>query len=196
MERQGAQRGSRAKFLAVAAVIAGLVFLLGGGSLLTSEGPYTARVINAQTGQPIQGAVYLAAWWKESYTEGSFFEGTSTVMRKYVEGVSDQGGRIVVPGYWRRWPFQSAPTLTVYKPGYLLWNQERDFSNRKDRTDFDAGHRTVQLELDGTKDEGFDQEDRLIASTHGALSRPPYEKGNRMLYMAFATNERTPSERR
>ena len=37
------------------------------------------------------------------------------------------------------------PSLTVYKPGYVIWNSRRICPTSEPRTDFDENNRTVKL---------------------------------------------------
>ncbi len=48
-------------------------------------------------------------------------------MAKFVEGTTGEDGLIAVPGFWTRNPFAKERTLTVYKPGHVMWNQEYVF---------------------------------------------------------------------
>jgi hypothetical protein len=78
-------------------VLAGLLLL---GSLATCAtaqarekwGPFRGQFVDAETGEPIPGAVVLVVWWKE---EGLFHS-----QRRFYdarEGVSDAQGRFEVP---------------------------------------------------------------------------------------------------
>ena len=42
-----------------------LTILFLGGLVACGEAEYTARVVDAETGEPVEGAIYLAVWWKE-----------------------------------------------------------------------------------------------------------------------------------
>ena len=78
---------------------------------LTSTGcylPVNGRVIDAETNQPIEGAVVLVEWTK---TKGFGF--TYTESYKVAETTSDKDGKFELPGCYSA--FVNEPDLTVYK---------------------------------------------------------------------------------
>jgi len=99
----------------------------------------TAIIVDDETGEPIEGAIALAQWVKYKAT---LFEGGIPYAAKAKETVSDKEGKIYIKGYRSFNPFASDRHLTVYKPGYALWNskkeavypldyQPKDFSSEK-----------------------------------------------------------------
>ena len=85
-------------------------------------------VVDADTGEPIEGAVVLVEWTK---THGIGLTWTESV--KVFEGVTDKYGRITIPGTIR--PFVNSPDVTVYKKDYVGWSSQfvfPDFSRRED----------------------------------------------------------------
>lgn len=93
------------------------------------EGEITGIVVDAETGQPIEGAVILVEWTKQhglglTYTESY----------KVVEVVTDKNGKASIEGVSS--PFVGAPRVTIYKQGYVAWNNEFIFPDWKKRTDF------------------------------------------------------------
>jgi hypothetical protein len=82
----------------------------------------TATIIDDQTGEPIEGAIALAQWVKYKPTG---LEGGIPYAARAKETVSDKDGKIYISGYWTSNPFASDRHLTVYKPGYALWNSEK-----------------------------------------------------------------------
>ena len=82
----------------------------------------TAIIVDDETGEPIEGAIALAQWVKYKPT---FLEGGIPYAAKAKETVSDKNGKIYISGYWTSNPFASDRHLTVYKPGYALWNSEK-----------------------------------------------------------------------
>jgi hypothetical protein len=82
----------------------------------------TATIVDDETGEPIEGAIALAQWVKYKPT---FLEGGIPYAAKAKETVSDKNGKIYISGYWTSNPFASDRHLTVYKPGYALWNSEK-----------------------------------------------------------------------
>ena len=83
-------------------------------------GSPTAIIVDDDTGEPIEGAIALAQWIKTKFN----FEGGFTYVSKARETVSDKEGKIHIRTYWMWIPFTGDTTLTVYKPGYALWNSE------------------------------------------------------------------------
>ena len=109
----------------------------------------TAIVIDADTGQPIEGAVAIAIWRKHS-TEWAWFEGGKMVPVRIEEAVSDAQGRIYIDGFWGSWYLfkNRYPRLTIYNPGYICWDQVNTFMPGPSgyrRTDFDSKNRIAKL---------------------------------------------------
>ncbi len=109
-----------------------------------------AIVVDAETGEPIEGAVAMAVWW--GARAGGAFEGGGGIPfpKRIEEAVSDKKGRIYIDDF-RDWHFFGFhyPHLSVYKCGYLCWNQHRIYRNEtKDgyRNDFDTKNKIVRLE--------------------------------------------------
>jgi hypothetical protein len=109
----------------------------------------TATVVDDKTGRPIEGAVALAIWRKHSSTARAWWEGGTDVVVRIEEVVSDLNGNIFIDGFWNRHLFKNNyPHLTIYKPGYVCWDQGNvyiDESNAPERTDFDKDHRTARM---------------------------------------------------
>ncbi|MGB5218300.1 MAG: carboxypeptidase-like regulatory domain-containing protein, partial [Smithella sp.] len=87
-------------------------------------------VVDAENGQPIEGAVILVEWTKVKGLPGM----THTESYKVVEVVTDKEGKAVIEGVAAY--FVSMPRVTVYKKGYVAWNNEYVFPDWKKRTDF------------------------------------------------------------
>ena len=63
------------------------------------------------------------------------------------EAVSDQEGKIYFDDFWDWHLFENRyPTLTIYKPKYVCWDQKYIFPFRKKRTDFNKDNRVVKME--------------------------------------------------
>lgn len=80
----------------------------------------TGTVVDAETGQPIKGAVGVCVWT----TAGGLIEVTHSIAAVR-EGVSDKNGRIKIKGSWKLG--LDAPELLIYKRGYVAWNNNRLF---------------------------------------------------------------------
>ena len=90
----------------------------------------TGKIVDAETGQPIEGAILLVEW-----TKVHGFGNTYTTSEKAVEVFSDKNGVVYIPGY--NDPTVGKPDITVYKPGYVAWNNQWIFPDRRNRTDFE-----------------------------------------------------------
>lgn len=91
--------------------------------------PMSGRVIDAETKQPIEGAVVLVEWTK---TKGFGF--TYTESYKVAETLSDKEGKFELPGCYSA--FVNEPDLTIYKKGYVAWNNKIIFPLYDKRTDY------------------------------------------------------------
>ena len=89
----------------------------------------TGTVVDAETGQPIEGAVVLAEW---SITKGLGL--TYSKSYEVVEAVTDKEGKVTVSGLFN--PLVNHPSVTVYRKGYVAWNNQYIFPDRKRRVDF------------------------------------------------------------
>jgi len=82
--------------------------------LYHSDGPYKGKVIDLETGQPIEGAVVAGVWVLE-------FNFTPFCDAK--ETVTDKNGEFILPkaSCFSLWPFAKVGRLdiVVFKPGYL-----------------------------------------------------------------------------
>jgi hypothetical protein len=91
--------------------------------------PINVKVIDAETNQPIEGAVLLAQWTK-TYGYGM----TADKSFKVVEAVSDKDGKIQVEGSSESGV--NPPWVAVYKRGYVGWSNQFIFPDFKLRTGF------------------------------------------------------------
>ncbi len=91
--------------------------------------PISGRVIDAETNQPLEGAVVMVEWTKKHGVIDP-----STESYKVVETVSDKEGKVRIGGCYS--PFVQAPHVTVYKKGYVAWNNGYIFPSWDKREDF------------------------------------------------------------
>jgi hypothetical protein len=104
---------------AVVAAIVVAVTLPGGWA--EAGGPWKGQVLDAETGQPLSGAVVLAAFWKRSpgavHERRDFYEA--------MEVVTDDEGRFVIPPVktFTLTPFTriQGPDIKIFKGGYGQW---------------------------------------------------------------------------
>jgi len=100
--------------------------------------PISGKVIDAETQQPIEDAVVMVEWTK-THGFGHYW----TESYKVVEVVSDKEGRVKIDGCYSF--FVNKPHVTVYKKGYVAWNDEEIFRGPP-RTDFKWGDHIFRLE--------------------------------------------------
>jgi hypothetical protein len=87
-------------------------------------------VVDAETGKPIEGAVVLVEWTKTKGLPGM----THTEPYKVIEVVSDKNGKVTLASVLN--PPVNPPRVTVYKKGYVAWNNGYIFPNWENRKDF------------------------------------------------------------
>jgi hypothetical protein len=120
-----------------------LVVCLPQAALSWGDKEPTAIVIDNATGKPVEGAVALAQWFRAG--GGGMFEGGVDVLDNAKEAFSDKDGKIYIDGFWGTTFFTGKPRLTIYEPGYVLWDSRRICPTLEGRTDFDEKRRTVRL---------------------------------------------------
>ena len=93
--------------------------LAGSASLYYSDGPWKGTVIDAETKEPIEGAVVVAVWQKVYATPA----GDNSYFFDAIETLTDKDGKFIVPKFSainvipiiRR---IEGPDFTIFKPGY------------------------------------------------------------------------------
>lgn len=172
----------RDKILAWLVMVTLMVCLLIGVQdqvLAMSRNPVpTVTVVDAETGEPIEGAVAIAIWRKHSIKERAWWEGGTMVVVKIEEAVSDKDGNIYIDGFWGWYIAKNRyPRLTIYKPGYVCWDQINLYEGGL-RTDFDQDHRIARMEK---WPEGFSfvqHESFVYYCTSGEYSEAPNQLFN------------------
>lgn len=89
----------------------------------------TGIVVDAENGQPIEGAVVLLEWTTSKGLPGLMH----TESERVIELVTDKEGHFRVAGVF---PFIDTPHITVYKKSYVAWNNEYIFPDYRKREDF------------------------------------------------------------
>ena len=124
------------------------------------DGEITGIVVDAETGQPIEGAVILVEWTNAKGVPGMSY----TESYKVVEVVTDKEGKASIEEVSS--PLVSAPRVTVYKKGYVAWNNEFIFPDWKKRNDFNWSNNYV-FTLEKFKPEySYDKHTDFIAKSH------------------------------
>jgi len=93
----------------------GVIIFIGCASAVRYDGPYEGRVIDADTGQPIEGVVVLGVWNKEYPTPGGavheFYDARETV--------TDKNGEFSIPGMGLEILSNVTPMdVLIFKTGY------------------------------------------------------------------------------
>jgi len=106
---------------------------LSGGFLYHSDGPYKGKVIDLETGEPIEGAVVAGVW----VLTHRFCDAKETV--------TDKNGEFILPkgSCFSFWPFteMDSPDVIVFKPGYLAYEPlGATFEERKAKMPGFTGH--------------------------------------------------------
>ncbi len=129
----------------------------------------TAVIVDNDTGQPIEGAVALAQWMEHSWTKRAWWEGGTEVLVKAKESFSDKEGRIYIKDFWLTYIFSKRPRLTIYKPGYALWDSKFNFSSgMRDLAEFNDEQRTIKLQK-------FDKAAKILLEKNTYVKYPHVE---------------------
>jgi len=153
------------------------------------EGP-TAIVVDDETGKPIEGAVALAIWrgYKDDCTFVQGIEGGCWGFKKAEEALSDKEGNVSIKDFWKttkgpgKWGSASDPRLTVYKFGYVCWDQKEIFVPKwkwGNRNDFDKQHRIVRLKKWPERMSFREHSTFMSGVTNGDYSKPTQQLFNK-----------------
>lgn len=96
------------------------------------RGPFSGKVIDAETKEPIEGAVVIALWEKDIYLSPG---GPSSYFKEVKEVLTDKNGEFRIEKYYgftinplvRITNAGSTPIL-IYKPGYIVFPSSMYFS--------------------------------------------------------------------
>jgi len=154
MMRESTLRGLFPAF----ALLTALLLMAGCKESSSSEKQPTVIVVDAETGESIEGAVAMAVWRKRTWQR--WFEGGELVVERIEEAVSDKEGKVYVEGFWD-WRFHDllrgndkdlpvldrSPSLTIYKPGYICWDRYLVYLGKitVNRLDFSKEERIARM---------------------------------------------------
>lgn len=104
-------------FLRIFSVGVALFLATGCGHLVYSSGPYRGSVVDAETKQPLVGAVVLAIWYREVPVGG---HGPAVDYHDALEVLTDAQGEFTVPAKTHLTPIGKIrePEFVIYSPGY------------------------------------------------------------------------------
>ncbi len=104
-----------------------LVIAMSACTITNKYGPYSGKVVDKETKEPIEGAAVLIVFSTASFSVG----GPVYHYADAIETVTDKNGefrlpahRIVSPGILRRWDKDGA--VTIFKPGYGCYPYHKD----------------------------------------------------------------------
>ena len=124
-----------------------LVAMLIAVSFLTScYLPISGKVIDADTQQPIEGAVVLVEW-----NEQHGFGLTYHTVYKTAETETNKEGKFSLPGAYSL--FVDQPYLVIYKSGYVAWRNDDIFPDYEKRSNGDRWRHNSVYKLEKFKDE-------------------------------------------
>lgn len=121
------------------------------------------QVIDAETGKPIEGAAILIDWSRPSFGIPGL-SGTTPV--ETYETTSDTKGYFKVP---KHYGFIYEYILTIYKKGYVCWNNKKVFPSHEERTDFTLKN-SVVIKMERFKEE-YDKLDHANFTEAFAIGR-------------------------
>jgi len=106
--------------------------LLSSGSGCAGKISYNVRgrVIDGETGKPVEGAAVAVNWYGFRRVALLWTDG-GTVSFEQAEDLSDKEGYFEIPKYWAT-PFY----MGVYKKGYVCWGNDKIFPGWERRKDF------------------------------------------------------------
>ena len=99
----------------------------------------SGTVIDAETGKPVEGTAVLAEWTRRSGI-GDYH----TVSVRATNTVTDKEGKFHMLGPLH--PFVDPPDVTIYKKGYVAWNNKRIFSDYRHRQKSEDMYQAIKLE--------------------------------------------------
>lgn len=130
--------------------------------------PIEGTVIDAETKQPIEGAVILVEW---TITPMAWLGLPTTYSYKVIETMSDKNGKFGIRSYVLN-PIVHKPFLTIYKKKYVGWNNQYIFPGYKQRADSEWRSKgTYELEPFSNKLSHNEHESFM----HG-IANAPYER--------------------
>ncbi len=84
----------------------------------------TGKVVDAETGKPIRGALVLAQW-----TQGHGLGFTYHTVYKTIETETNAEGAFSLSGVYR--PLIDPPRMLIFSQGYVPWRNDRDFEKKR-----------------------------------------------------------------
>lgn len=111
-------------------ILAFCLFAMWNNSCLAGVASISGTAVDAETGEPVEGAVVVFEWDQAKGVPGMSY----TEHYKTVETVTDSNGRFAVPRVLS--PLVNEPYFVIYKKGYYCWRKEWDPMTDSRREDF------------------------------------------------------------
>jgi hypothetical protein len=124
------------KYIILTAIAALLVAFSATTSFVKS---ISGTVVDAETGKPVEGAAVLVEWTRREGI-GDYH----TVSVRVAETVTDKAGMFTAFGPLH--PFVDPPDVTIYKKGYVAWNNKRIFPDYRNRQKMEYLKLSIKLE--------------------------------------------------
>lgn len=101
-----------------------LLLATGCGHLVYSSGPYRGQVLDAETQQPLVGAVVLAIWYREVSFIPFAAHSPAEDYHDALEILTDAQGEFTIPAKTHLTPIGKIrePEFVIYYPGYGYYN--------------------------------------------------------------------------
>jgi len=99
----------------------------------------TGTVVDAETGKPIEGAVVLVEWTRRAGI-GDYH----TISVRVAETATEKDGKFKAFGPLH--PFVDPVSVTIYKKGYIAWNNKFTFPNYEHRKQYQDMYDQIRLE--------------------------------------------------
>jgi len=109
--------------------------------------PISGWVIDAETQQPIEGAVVLVEWVETGGLPGLAFH----TVYKIAETETDSKGKFSLPGAYSIFGVDR-PVMVIYKQGYVAWRNMTVFPDGKLRKDYDVWQHGYRYKLERFKE--------------------------------------------
>jgi len=119
------------------------------------------KVADAETGQPVEGAIVLVQWTKTKGMPGMIHHEVD----KIVEVETDKEGRFSIAEKYN--PLINTADIVIYKDGYVAWRNDIIFPGWTKRKDFKLNVGIV-IKLETFK-EGFSRYDHCGFMNHGII---------------------------
>jgi len=153
--RGAARRMARATLACIFAVA---VTACGSERTYTAE-PIAARIVDADTGAPVEGVNVVAAWQAKGGLEGGNIMGYVMVM----EDVTDANGEFSFPGWGpKKWGNgairDGAPLLILFKPGYevsFVWERKYGVEFAPSHLSWSGNGKSIQFKKFARKEDEY-----------------------------------------